>query len=232
MGGTPVDVLFTSNNLVFDQGATEFVRLWNNTGDKVWFERARALLHQGTESSLTEKKREWLNAHYQGPANPTVLPFNPKASFDVHSYGAGTEDVVPAWPYIKGNWTTKSTPFISMYMFAESFDWAEIKRDFGSITYSFKWRQGGALDTLDRVRIRDQGKQLIVTAHNMIDTAQIYPLRLLDYPGATVRIDGRLYGHKDIEQGIPLTFAPGEERQISIVLNPEPDTSRRPTSHY
>jgi hypothetical protein len=227
VGGTPVDVLFTSNNLVFDQGATEFIRLWNNTGDEVWFERARALLHQGTESSLAEDKRLWLNAHYQGPGDPKLLPFNPQASFDVHSYGAGTEDVVPAWPYIKGNWTTKRAPFISMYMFAESFDWAEIKRDFGSITYSFKWKQGGALDTLDQVRIERQGDQLVVTAENMIDTTQIYSLRLLDYPGATVSIDGRPYGHKDIEEGIPLTFGPREKRQISIALNPEPDTQRR-----
>jgi hypothetical protein len=222
VGGTPVDVVGTTNNLVFDQGATEFIRLWNATGNMVWFERARALLHQGTESSLTEDKREWLNEHYQGPGNPKQVPFNPRASFDIHSFGGGTEDVLPVWPYHKGNWTTKGAPFLSMYMFAESFDWAEIKRDFGSVTYSFKWKQGGALDTLDEVQIADQGHELIVTARNMIDKKEIYPLRLLDYPGTTVRINGRSYSRGEIEKGIPLTFGPREKVQVSIGLTDGP----------
>jgi hypothetical protein len=220
VGGTPVDVMFTSNNLAFDQGATEFIRLWNVTGDYVWFERARALLHQGTESTLTEDKRIWMNAHYQGPGDPHIMPFNPHASFDIHSYGGVTEDVAPAWPYLKGNWTTKNGPLISMYMFAESFDWAEIKKDFGSITYSFTWKQGGALDTLDQVEIERRGNQLTVIARNMIDAPEVYTLRLLDYPGETVRIEGQTYGRNEIQQGISLAFGPKEKKQVSILLTP------------
>jgi hypothetical protein len=34
VGGTPVDIAFTTNNLAFDQGATEFIRLWNTTGTR------------------------------------------------------------------------------------------------------------------------------------------------------------------------------------------------------
>ncbi len=219
IGGTPVDVSVTSNNLVFDQGATEFIRLWNRTGNQIWFQRARTLLHQGTESSLDEQKREWLNAHYQGPANLKIIPFNPLAHFDVHSYGGGTEDVLTAWPYFKGNWTTKPHPFISMYMFAESFDWDEIRNNFGSLTYSFKWKQGGALDTLDDVQITEQGHHLLISAHNMVRSDEVYPLRLLEYQGAAVRIDGQSYDREEIEHGIPLRFGPKEKRQISIELD-------------
>ena len=219
VGGTPVDVGVTSNNLVFEQGATEFARLWNMTGDPVWFERARALLHQGVESSLTEDKREWLNAHFQGPADPKIMPFNPLGHFDVHSFGGGTEDVLTAWPGFKGIWTTKDHPFISMYMFAEGLDWGDIQKSFGSITYSFRWNQGGALDTLDNVQINRQGNMLVLTAHNMINNAETYSLRLLDYYGNAIRINQHTYTAKEVEQGIPLSFAANEKRQIIVELH-------------
>lgn len=218
VGGTPVDVMGTTNNLVFDQGATEFIRLWNETGNLVWFQRARALLHQGTESSLDQHKRNWLNAHYQGPANQKILPFNSKASFDAHSLGGGTEDVLTAWPGAKGNWTTKDAPFLSLYMFAECFDWAELKQQYGSITYSFKWNDGGALDTLDDVTIKAQQHNLTISAHNMIGASETYPLKLLDYNGDTVRIDGQTYGHSQIAEGIPIKFGPRESKEISVEL--------------
>jgi hypothetical protein len=218
VGGTPVDVGVTSNNLAFEQGATEFVRLWNVTGDLVWFERARALLHQGVESTLTEDKREWLNAHFQGPADPKIMPFNPLGHFDIHSFGGGTEDVLTAWPKFKGIWTTKEHPFISMYMFAEGLDWDEIQRSFGSITYSFKWNQGGALDTLDHVQIDRRGNKLVMKAHNMINAAEIYPLKLLNYPGKCIRINNRIYTRRELEQGIPLSFGANERRQIVVEL--------------
>ena len=64
VGGTTVDIKYSTNNLVYAQGATELMRLWCHTGAAEWFERARALLHQGVQSSLTEDKRRWLNAHY------------------------------------------------------------------------------------------------------------------------------------------------------------------------
>jgi hypothetical protein len=218
VGGTPVDVGVTSNNLVFEQGATEFVRIWDATGDQVWFERARALLHQGVESTLTEDKREWLNAHFQGPADPKIMPFNPLGHFDVHSFGGGTEDVLTAWPKFKGIWTTKEHPFISMYMFAEGLDWGEIRKSFGSITYSFKWNQGGALDTLDHVQINRLGDNLVLKAHNMINATEIYPLRLLNYTGKSVRINNRSYEGKELEQGIPLSFGANEQREIVVEL--------------
>jgi hypothetical protein len=218
VGGTPVDVGVTSNNLVFEQGATEFVRLWNATGDQVWFERARALLHQGVESTHSEDKREWLNAHFQGPADPKIMPFNPLGHFDVHSFGGGTEDVLTAWPRFKGIWTTKEHPFISMYMFAEGLDWGEIQKSFGSITFSFKWNQGGALDTLDHVQINRHGGNLVLKAHNMINATEIYPLMLLNYTGKSVRINNRTYEGKELEQGIPLSFAANEQRKIVIEL--------------
>lgn len=218
VGGTPVDVGVTSNNLVFEQGATEFAQLWNMTGDPVWFERARALLHQGVESTLTEDKREWLNAHFQGPADPKIMPFNPLGHFDVHSCGGGTEDALTAWPKFKGIWTTKEHPFISMYMFAEGLDWREIQKSFGSITYSFKWNQGGALDTLDRVQMNRHGNTLVLNAHNLINATEIYPLRLLDYPGKSVRIDNRTYAGQELDHRVPLSFGANEQRQLVVDL--------------
>jgi hypothetical protein len=38
---------------------------------------------------------------------------------------------------------------------------------------SFKWKQGGALDTLDEVQIDNRGDRLIITARNMIDSPQL-----------------------------------------------------------
>ncbi len=218
IGGTPVDVKFSTNNLAFAQGATEFIRLWRSTGDHMWFERARTLLHQGTESTLTEDKRQWLNANFQGPADGAQRSFNPKVQFDKHVLGGGTEDVLPAWPRLKGNWTTQHGAILSMYMFAEGFDWGEIKQDFGSLTYSFRYHSGGALDTLDQVSMTASTNQLSITARNMMPTAQTYSLRLLDYPGRQVEVEGRTYNRAQIEAGIPLTFSPHATRHIALRL--------------
>lgn len=212
IGGTSVSVIMTTNNTAFDQGATEFVRLWDATGDMVWFERARALLHQGTESSLDDAKRTWLNAHYQGPGDTKLIPFNPHANFDVHSNGGGTEDVLPAWPGFKGNWTTKKAAIMSMYMFAQSFDWLDIKQRFGSLSYSFRWNDGGALDTLDRVTMKREGNRLEITAHNMIGAPEVYTLKLLDFPGESVRIGGQVFDRKAIDAGVPIAFKAGETK--------------------
>ena len=218
IGGTPVDVKFSTNNLAFDQGATQFIRLWRSTGDHVWFERARALLHQGTESTLTEDKREWLNAHFQGPAEGAQRSFNPNVQFDKHVLGGGTEDVLPAWPRLKGNWTTQHSAILSMYMFAECFDWGEIRKNFGSLTYSFRYHSGGALDTLDQVSMKANTDQLSIAARNMMPSTQTYSLRLLDYSGAPVSVEGRTYNRAEIESGIPLTFKPSETRHIVVQL--------------
>jgi hypothetical protein len=223
IGGTPVDVKFSTNNLAFDQGATEFTRLWRSTGDSVWFERARTLLHQGTESTLTENKREWLNTHFQGPAHGVQSTFNPHVQFDKHTLGGGTEDVLAAWPRLKGNWTTKHSAILSMYMFAECFDWAEIKKEFGSLTYSFRYHTGGALDTLDQVTMNADTNQLSITARNMMPSMQTYSLRLLDYPGAQVAIEGRTYNREQIESGIPLRFESGQTKHIIVSV----ETGRR-----
>jgi hypothetical protein len=149
-----------------------------------------------------------------------LIPFNPHANFDVHSNGAGTEDVLPAWPGSKGNWTTKHAAIFSMYMLAQSFDWGEIKRDFGSLSYSFKWNEGGALDTLDNVKITREGEQLQISAHNMIATPQVYPLRLLDFPGQRVAIGNRIYTRAEIDAGLPLPFDAKETKKFSVNLAP------------
>ena len=134
VGGTTVDIKYSTNNLVYAQGATELLRLWRHTGDPEWFERARALLHQGVQSSLTEEKRRWLNAHYQSEARvPAQHAFNPDTRFDAACLGGGTEDVLPAWPY-RGNWTTKYAAILSMYMLAEALDVDPILARYGGIT--------------------------------------------------------------------------------------------------
>ena len=81
--------------------------------------------------------------------------------FDKHTLGGGTEDVLAAWPRLKGNWTTKHSAILSMYMFAECFDWAEIRKEFGSLTYSFRYHSGGALDTLDQVTMNARYKSAL-----------------------------------------------------------------------
>jgi hypothetical protein len=170
------------------------------------------------ESTLTEDKREWLNAHFQGPADGAQRSFNPNVQFDKHVLGGGTEDVLPAWPRLKGNWTTQHSAILSMYMFAECFDWGELKKDFGSLTYSFRYHSGGALDTLDQVSMTASTDQLSITARNMMPSTQTYSLRLLDYSGRQVAVEGRTYNRTQVESGIPLTFNPRATRHIVVRL--------------
>ena len=215
IGGTPVDIKVSTNNLVFDQGAEEFLKLWSATGDGQWFERARALLHQGTESTLTETKREWLNDNYQGPAEGFLRSFNPMCEFDSHCLGGGTEDVLPAWPF-KGNWTTKTAGILSMYMLAEAMPVDDILLRYGSLCYSFKWRYGGALDTLDNINVLQEPDGVQIEARNMVARDQTYRLMLLDIPGQSVTVNDEVYRQNQIAAGIPLRFSPREIKRIRI----------------
>ena len=133
VGGAFVDIKLSAPLCCFQQAATEYLKLWDWTGDKIWFERARANLLSGTQLTLTEKKRKWLNRYSQGPADSSISAFNPKAQFDRHVIGGGTENVLQADP-VKGKWTTQSTGIISLYMLAEGFDWDDIRTEYGSLT--------------------------------------------------------------------------------------------------
>ena len=190
VGGTTVDIKYSTNNLVYAQGATELLRLWRHTGQEEWFQRARALLHQGVQSSLTEAKRSWLNAHYQSEARvPAQHAFNPDTQFDAACLGGGTEDVLPAWPY-RGNWTTKYGAILSMYMLAEALDVDPILARYGGITYRLAGEpQGdwvGALETLDQVRAWRSAGAVTIEARNMVSAAARYTAHVLDASGSPV----------------------------------------------
>jgi hypothetical protein len=215
IGGTPVDVKYSSNNICFQQGATEFMRLWKTTLDPVWFERARALLHQGLQNTLTDDKRQWLNTNYQGPAHPIMASFNPATAFDRHVLGGGTEDVICAWPF-KGHWTSKHAGIISLYMLAEGFDSDDLLAKFGSLT----WHAGhdflGALDTLDALSSRQESVRTTISARNMLDSCETYRLRIMDRVNESVFVDGILFSPSEIADGIPLYFKARETRDIEI----------------
>ena len=190
VGGTTVDIKYSTNNLVYAQGATELMELWRHTGEAEWFERARALLHQGVQSSLTEDKRRWLNAHYQSEARvPAQHAFNPDTGFDDACLGGGTEDVLPAWPY-RGNWTTKYGAILSMYMLAEALDTDPILNRYGGITYRLGQTPDrdwvGALETLDQVRGWRNGAAVTIEARNMLPHAARYTVRVLSPSGDPV----------------------------------------------
>jgi hypothetical protein len=59
----------------------------------------------------------------------------------------------------------------------------------------------------------------MINARNMIDTAQMYPLKLLNYPGNAVRINGRSYTRREIDQGILLPFGAHEQRKLIVELH-------------
>ena len=179
MGGTTVDIKYSTNNLVYAQGRHGIpaaVGLHRRRG--VVRARPRALLHQGVQSSLTEEKRRWLNAHYQSEARvPAQHAFNPDTQFDAACLGGGTEDVLPAWPY-RGNWTTKYGAILSMYMLAEALDVDPILARYGGITYRLAETPAddwvGALETVDRVRAWRSDGAVTIQARNMIPAAARY----------------------------------------------------------
>ena len=195
-----MDIKFSTNNLAYQQGATEFLKLWRRTGEEFWFQRARALLHQGTQSTLTEEKRRWLNANYQGPANSFIRPFNPNTSFDSHCLGGGTEDVLACWPY-KGNWTTKYTAILSMYMLAVGLDAGELLSEYGSITLDYERNWAGAIDTLDSVEVRHEDQKILLCARNMIDTQEEYTLKVIGFGGNKLIVDGVQYSRAELDAG-------------------------------
>ena len=142
------------------------------------------------QSSLTEEKRRWLNAHYQSEARvPAQHAFNPDTGFDPDCLGGGTEDVLPAWPY-RGNWTTKYGAILSMYMLAEALDVGPILADYGGVTCRLgdaphrDWV--GALETVDRVRAWRSGGAVTIEARNLAPAAARYTARVLDAGGRPV----------------------------------------------
>ena len=218
IGGTPVDIKYSTNNLVYEQGATAFLKLWEYTGDEIWFQRARALLHQGVQSTLTEEKRLWLNENYQGPAKlRSVTRFNPNAGFDLHCLGGGTEDVLPGWP-LKGNWTSQRTGILSMYMLAEGLDAGALLKRYGSIILDVEKNWADAIDSLDSVKLEVRGRKLILAARNMVTSQETYMLKLCNLTADAVRIDDTTYHGNEIAEGIPITFGPRKSRTITIEL--------------
>jgi hypothetical protein len=217
IGGTPVDIKYSTNNTNFQQGATEFLKLWTVTGEMMWFERARAILHQGTQLSLTEEKRIWLNEHFQQPAKGYIRSFNPTNTFDSHLRGGGTEDVMMSWLF-KGIWTSRFGGILSMYMLTQGFESADLILKYGSICYNYQWNAGGAIDMLDDVKIvRDINEGILtITARNMIAAPETYSLKLLNYKGQEINIDGHTFNKQTIEAGIPINFNASEVRTIRV----------------
>ena len=217
IGGTPVDIKYSTNNTNFQQGAVEFLKLWDVTGDMMWFERARAILHQGTQLSLTQEKRSWLNDHFQMPVSGHLGTFNPTNTFDSHLQGGGTEDVMMSWLF-KGIWTSRYGGILSMYMLTQGFESDDLIKKYGSLCYSYQWNKGGAIDVLDDVTItRDTAKgMLTIKARNMIPAPETFPLRLLNFKGNGVIIEGQTFNRREIELGIPLKFNPSETKTILI----------------
>lgn len=215
VGGTFVDIKLSPPLCCFQQAATEFLQLWRWTGDTIWFERARANLLNGTQATLTENKRKWMNRFHQKLADSTISAFNPKTEFDPHVIGGGTENVLQAWP-CKGKWTTQTTAIISLFMLAEGFDWDDIRNEFGSLTYDCQRKIGGALDSLNQVTFTPADKGVTITARNMLDTSKSYPLRLIGYDQNSVMINGDNFTKKQIKNGIQLDFAPQQARTILI----------------
>ena len=216
IGGTPVDIKYSTNNLAYAPGAATFLQLWRHTGETVWFERARALLHQGTQSTLTEEKRKWLNENYQGNTTLWVVqPYNPNGRFDAHCLGGGTEDVLPGWPR-KGNWTSKKVGILSMYMLAMGLDVAELLELYGSI--SIDWDRGwsGAIDTLDQVEVEWRDRSAVLTARNMIASDADYTIRILGTEIPTIRLDGNLLTEEHLKSGYPLSFLPNQTRSFTL----------------
>jgi hypothetical protein len=217
IGGTPVDIKFSTNNTNFQQGATEFLNLWTYTGEKCWFERARAILHQGTQLSLTENKREWLNKNSQhfGPAITKIV--NPSNKFDTHVLGGGTEDVMMSWLY-KGIWTSRFAGIISMYMLTEGFDSDDLIRQYGSFCYDYKYKQGGALDMLDNFLFEEDKKnaELSIKAHNMLSKQETYKLKLLNNPYRKLLINGQAFSSKQASEGVDVHFGPKEYKIIRV----------------
>lgn len=217
VGGTPVDIKYSTNNTNFQQGATEFLKLWRSTGDPMWFERARAIMHQGTQLSLTEDKRKWLNSNAQVSGSNTMHERNLPNTFDSHVLGGGTEDVMMSWLF-KGIWTSRFGGIISMYMLTQGFDSDDLLREYGALCYSFKYRNGGAIDALDDVtftRSKD-GRSLSIAARNMLPATSTYTLKLLDLPDGHMSVDGKAYDKDDMSRGIPITFDSHEKRVITV----------------
>jgi len=215
VGGTPVDIKASTNNSAFEQGATEYIKLWYLTGNMEWFERARAILHNGNGHSLTEEKRKWINENWQGPAIPPANRWNPKHSFDRHCLGGGTEDAICSWAW-KGMWTTKNTGILAGAMLALGLDWDDIKEEFGGITYSMKWNNGGCLDTLDQFQIRRDGNTLRIQCRNMIPAAHEYVFKLKHFEGDGIELNGEGYTKEQIARGIPVRFGPNETKSLTV----------------
>jgi len=215
IGGTPVDIKYSTNNLAYEEGAAEFLKLWSFTGEEIWFERARALLHQSTQSTLTEEKRLWLNSNYQGPGLPFMRSFNPNAEFDKHCIGGGTEDVLPAWPYA-GHWTSKHGAILSMYMLAQGLVSGILLEEYGSIIYDATRDWAGAIDTIEVISLEKREREVKITVHNMINALETYLLKIIGLKNDKIEVQGQWYNATELRKGIPISLGPYETQVILI----------------
>ena len=144
--------------------------------------------------------------------------FNPNAEFDIHCLGGGTEDVLPGWPY-KGNWTSKPSGILSMYMLAEGLDAEELLEVYGSISVDWNRKWAGAIDTLDQVEVSWEEQKVVLTARNMISTIVLYTIKIFGKDLPNITIDGQPLSDKQKEAGFPVEFGPNQKKSITTLSN-------------
>lgn len=196
--------------------AAGWCRLWEHTGDRQLLQRARALLHQGTQMVQTKERIKWLNENYF-----TKVKIDTESDF----IGSHVENMVQVPITSIGRVASKkgslqnqpnSPPFYAIFGLAMPLEWQEIDDCYGGLVWSVRWQNGGAVDTINLLRAEQDDRGVSLSIGNMLSKPTTYRIRILHAPSGPYRVDGRTLAIEKLEEGWTIDLEGNQEVSLRI----------------
>jgi len=119
----------------------------------------------------------------------------------------------------KGDIQIRRAPFYSVFGLVMPLDLIFILDEIGSFCYSFKWKNGEALDSLELLDARESGNKLMIKARNILKSKATYRLGLLDISKGKVTWGDKTIEVEDGKAFFEIEFKPNEVKEIDVILS-------------
>lgn len=213
IGATSTRIDHDSLQYAYAALANGWCRLWEHTGDHQLLERARTLLHQGTQWLLDQEHVDWLNeryftkvkltrpdflgAHFENVFQITMKRIGSRAS------RKGALQIVPG-----------ALPFYAIFGLAMPLEWSDIVERYGGVVWSALWQNGEALEAVRLINGQQDAAGVTLEIENMMTQPVTFPVRILHLPAGAYRLDGE--AAPDLAAGWSVTLAPGGRRAFRV----------------
>lgn len=213
IGGTSTRIDHDSLQYAYAALANGWVQLWEHTGDLQLLQRARTLLHQGTQWMLDQAHVDWLNERYFTRVKLTRPDFLgahfenvfqiPMKTIGHRASGKGVLQITPG-----------ALPFYAIFGLAMPLEWSDITDHFGGVVWSARWGHGEALETVRLISGQQDENGVTLELENMRPEPTTFKIHVLHLPDGEYRLNGA--PTPDLEAGWTVTLDGGGRGQWRV----------------